>query len=114
MTEPVARFVVLGASGLIGQTVGEALAQDGFAVTAVARRFTAAQTAAFGPKAVTCPMADLDPDALARLLSEHRPTSFSTASASFRTVRAGRRRMCTLPSWPDCFERSEHKAGRCS
>ena len=72
-TEPVARIVVLGASGLIGQTVGEALAQEGFAVTAVARRFTAAQTAAFGRQAVTCPMADLDPDALARLLSEHRP-----------------------------------------
>ena len=70
---PAARIAVLGASGLIGQSVAELLARDGFAITAVARHFTAAQAAAFEPRAVTRPIMDFDPDALADLFSEHRP-----------------------------------------
>ncbi len=73
MTNPAARIMVLGASGLIGQAVGEALAREDWAITAVARRFTVAQMAAFGAGAVTSLIADLDPGALAGLLAAHRP-----------------------------------------
>lgn len=61
-------IAILGAGGLIGQAVGEALAESGFRIAAMARRFTGAQEALFSPGAVTAPLADLDAAALAGLL----------------------------------------------
>lgn len=66
-TPPIA---ILGAGGLIGQAVGEALLADGFRVVGMARRFTAAQEAIFASGAVTAPLAKLAPSALAELLRE--------------------------------------------
>ncbi|AWN41611.1 SDR family oxidoreductase [Methylobacterium durans] len=68
-----ARIAVLGASGLIGQALAEALAQEGFPVTAIARRFTTAQATSFGADACPCPVVDLDEAALAGLIARHRP-----------------------------------------
>lgn len=45
-------IAVLGASGLIGEAVARSLIAEGFSVVVVARRFTAAQRAAFGSAAV--------------------------------------------------------------
>lgn len=64
-------IAVFGASGLLGQSVATLLKADGFPVVPVARRFTSAQSAAFG-MAVQAPIVDLGPDELARLLSEHK------------------------------------------
>ena len=61
-------FAVLGASGLIGQGVAEALIRDGYPVVAVARRFTPAQRAAFGEAAIEAPFVDFDDERLAGLL----------------------------------------------
>jgi uncharacterized protein YbjT (DUF2867 family) len=59
---------VLGASGLIGQGVAEALIRDGYRVVAVARRFTPAQRAAFGEAAIEAPFVGFDVERLAVLL----------------------------------------------
>lgn len=64
-------IAVLGASGLIGEALASGLDDAGFPVVAVARRFTPAQTARFGDRAVTCPVADLDVAALTALLADH-------------------------------------------
>ncbi len=72
MRDPLPTVAVLGASGLIGQSVAETLLRDGFPVVAVARRLTPAQAVAFGRAAVVAPIADLQPEALASLLSDHR------------------------------------------
>lgn len=68
---PPPTIAVLGASGLIGQSVAEALIRDGYRVVAVARRFTPAQRAAFGVGAVEAPFVSFDADRLARLLADH-------------------------------------------
>lgn len=62
-------IAVLGASGLIGEAVATRLSRDGFPVAAIARRFTAAQRAAFGSLAVEAPIAGLDAQELAELLA---------------------------------------------
>jgi uncharacterized protein YbjT (DUF2867 family) len=49
------RIAVLGASGLIGHALALDLIRRGFAVTALARRFTAAQRLALGENAVMTP-----------------------------------------------------------
>lgn len=72
MDAPVATIMVLGASGLIGEAVVSLLASEGFAVTPVARRFTAAQRTAFTGVAVETPIVDLGTDALARLISDSK------------------------------------------
>ncbi len=72
MTETPPTIMVIGASGLIGQAIAQALIDDGFAIVMVARQFTASQSNAYGARAVTCAIADLSPDALATLLDEHR------------------------------------------
>lgn len=59
MTDTLPTIAVLGASGLIGSALAEGLAREGFPVAAVARRFTPAQAALFGPQALTCSLADL-------------------------------------------------------
>jgi nucleoside-diphosphate-sugar epimerase len=68
----VPSIAVLGASGLIGQFIATELVRAGFPVVPVARRFTAAQKNAFGTRALECPLAALDAQALARLLAERR------------------------------------------
>jgi len=65
-------IVVLGASGLIGQAVTSWLRREGFAVVPVARRFDAAQKAAFGDVAVESPVVGIEAAELAHLLSRHR------------------------------------------
>ena len=65
------KIAVLGASGLIGHAIATALADEGFAVVAMARRFTLAQEAALGGGALNADLVGLDVDALARMLSEH-------------------------------------------
>ena len=65
-------IVVLGASGLIGHFVATDLARRGFAVTAVARRFTPGQREAFGTSARELPVIDLAPAALTNLLVDSR------------------------------------------
>jgi uncharacterized protein YbjT (DUF2867 family) len=72
MDAPVATIMVLGASGLIGEAVVSLLAREGFAVTPVARRFTAAQRTAFADMAVETPIVDLGVDDLARLISDSK------------------------------------------
>jgi nucleoside-diphosphate-sugar epimerase len=71
MARPLPAILVLGASGLIGQTVATSLMQEGFPVIAVARRFTPAQKAAFAGSAVECPIMTLTAEALAALVSRH-------------------------------------------
>jgi uncharacterized protein YbjT (DUF2867 family) len=66
------RIAVLGASGLIGQGVAEDLMRSGFPVLAVARRFTSAQSEAFGDAAVEAPFVAFDVDQLARLFVERK------------------------------------------
>ena len=61
-------IAILGASGLIGGTLAESLLRDGFRVVAIARRFTAAQAAAFGDDAVTHPVSACGANDLAALL----------------------------------------------
>ncbi len=59
---------VLGASGLIGQEVARHLADEGFAVMPVARRFTPAQKAVLGERIAECPIVTMDEGALQLLL----------------------------------------------
>jgi nucleoside-diphosphate-sugar epimerase len=70
MSQPLPTIVLLGASGLIGQSVALQLKAEGFRVLPVARRLTSAQKVAFDDTAIECPIVDLDVKALARLLSE--------------------------------------------
>ena len=73
MTEGTLPVVaVLGASGLIGETIATGLAREGFSVVPIARRFTRAQWAAFGSTSVECPFVDLEAPALARIFTENR------------------------------------------
>jgi len=64
------RILILGASGLIGQAIATDLAARGFAVIAVARRFTDAQRNAFRPDLREIPFAKYDAAPLARLIDE--------------------------------------------
>lgn len=64
------KVAVLGASGLIGQAICNALTLDGFEVVAIARRFTKAQLHAL-PDRDECPIATMDASALAALWSRH-------------------------------------------
>jgi uncharacterized protein YbjT (DUF2867 family) len=61
---------VLGASGLIGQGVAEALMRGGYPVIAVARRFTAAQRWSFGAAATQAAFVGFDAGRLADLLAD--------------------------------------------
>jgi uncharacterized protein YbjT (DUF2867 family) len=63
------RIAVLGANGLIGNALARELERRGFAVTSLARHFTAAQRGAL-TKAVEAPLLSLPQDALAQLLAE--------------------------------------------
>lgn len=65
-------IAVLGASGLVGEALTSGLAEEGFPVVAVARRFTPAQAARFGAAAVTYPIAEVDVAGLVALLAAHR------------------------------------------
>ncbi|MEJ1967354.1 MAG: SDR family oxidoreductase [Rhizomicrobium sp.] len=70
MDKDVPTIAVLGASGLIGGAVAQHLLAIGVPVLAVARRFTAAQKAAFGAGAVETPVVALDPPALRQVLAK--------------------------------------------
>lgn len=72
MNKTLPTIAVFGASGLIGEAVATRLLQNGFSVIPVARRFNAAQKAAFDKIAVECPFMTFDSDMLARLLLDHR------------------------------------------
>ena len=63
-------IVVLGASGLIGQTIATELMRAGSSVVPIARRFAAAQKNAFAKCALECPVTSLDAQTLARILAE--------------------------------------------
>lgn len=69
---PLPNIVVLGASGLIGQTIATELMRAGSAVVPVARRFTAVQKTTFAGYALECPVTSLDAQSLAWLLAEHQ------------------------------------------
>src|ERR1700733_4458282 len=64
-------IAVLGASGLIGGTVASQLAQEGYSVVPVARRFSAAQKAAFGSTAVEVPIAAFSASGLGKILAAY-------------------------------------------
>jgi uncharacterized protein YbjT (DUF2867 family) len=72
MEDPLLIIAVLGASGLIGQTIATDLMRAGWSVVPVARRFTVAQKNAFAGLAVECPITSLDAHALALFLAERR------------------------------------------
>lgn len=72
MNAPLPNIIVLGASGLIGEAVSNLLKGERFAVTPVARRFTAAQRTASAGVAVETPIVDLGVDDLARLISDSK------------------------------------------
>jgi uncharacterized protein YbjT (DUF2867 family) len=61
-------IAVLGASGLIGQAVAEDLLSHGYGLTAIARRFTAAQRTLFGASAIERPLVAMGADTLGKLL----------------------------------------------
>ena len=61
-------IAVLGASGLIGHDIARHLMQEGFAVMAVARRFTPAQKAVLGDHVAECPIVTMDEGTLKILL----------------------------------------------
>ncbi len=63
-------FLILGASGLIGQAVATDLMQRGLNVTAAARRLTIAQRDLFGDNAREAPIADLDTVQLGKLIAD--------------------------------------------
>jgi uncharacterized protein YbjT (DUF2867 family) len=63
-------ILVLGAAGLIGHFVASDLSCRGFAVTAVARRFTAAQRYNFGAQGREIPIVGLSATELAKLLRD--------------------------------------------
>lgn len=64
------RILVLGATGLIGETIADDLSRRGFPVATAARRFTPAQRDRFGVDAREIPIARLDVAALTRLLQD--------------------------------------------
>jgi uncharacterized protein YbjT (DUF2867 family) len=71
MTDAVpSRILVLGAAGLIGESIADELLHRNFPVVAAARRFTPAQRGRFGIHARELPIARLDTAALTRLLRE--------------------------------------------
>lgn len=72
MTVASPSIAVLGASGLIGEAVASGLAATGWTVTPIARRFSAAQSEAFGAAAVESMITEMDPPALAQMLSLRR------------------------------------------
>lgn len=69
-SKPLPIIAVLGASGLIGQTVATQLMQEGFRVVPVARSFKTAQISAFADAAVTRPIVELDNEALKHFLAQ--------------------------------------------
>ena len=72
MTEALPTIAILGASGLIGEALASGLAQEGFPVVPVARRFTRAQKNSFGSAAIETSFVTRDANALAQLLAENR------------------------------------------
>jgi uncharacterized protein YbjT (DUF2867 family) len=64
------RIAILGAGGLIGFALAEALIRRGFAVTAYARRFTPAQIRALEDHAVRTELVSLAQDPLTRRLTD--------------------------------------------
>lgn len=62
------KIAILGASGLIGQTVAEELRRQGFGVAALARRFSPSQRASFAGDVTETPLVDLDAATLRVLL----------------------------------------------
>ena len=71
--KPLPIIAVLGASGLIGQTVAMQLMQEGFRVVPVARHFTSGQISVFADAATKKPIVDLDDDALRHFVAELKP-----------------------------------------
>jgi nucleoside-diphosphate-sugar epimerase len=71
MTVALPTIAVFGASGLIGEAVAAGLMRQGFPVVPVARRFTRAQQARFGVRAVESPIVSLATTGLAELLERH-------------------------------------------
>ncbi|MCB1535621.1 MAG: SDR family oxidoreductase [Rhodoblastus sp.] len=62
------KIAILGASGLIGQSIAEELRRQGLEVAALARRFATSQRGSFGGAAIEAPLVDLDAAALSDLL----------------------------------------------
>ena len=72
MNKPLPTIAILGASGLIGESLSFQLSHEGFAVVPIARRFTTAQRAAVGTAAIERPIVALSADALARIFAEYK------------------------------------------
>jgi uncharacterized protein YbjT (DUF2867 family) len=72
MAEALPAIAILGASGLIGEAVAHWLSRNGFPVVPIARRFNAAQKAAFGGAVVERPIVELDGPALSKIFVDHR------------------------------------------
>lgn len=62
------KIAILGASGLIGQSVAEELRRQGSGVAALARRFSPSQRASFAGDATETPLVDLDAATLRELV----------------------------------------------
>lgn len=72
MSDAGPRIAVFGAGGLVGHSVAEFLATEGFSLLAVARRFTPAQMASFGATAVVRSVVDMNTAELSQWLVENR------------------------------------------
>lgn len=66
------KIAILGASGLIGYAITTGLLAQGHPTTPVARRFTKAQIAEFGPIAITAPFVDIEIKKLTQLLADQQ------------------------------------------
>jgi nucleoside-diphosphate-sugar epimerase len=65
-------IAILGASGLIGQSIALQLRDGGFPILPIARHFTPAQQAAFEKAGLQSPITQIDVAALARLFDERQ------------------------------------------
>ncbi len=90
MIAPLPVIAVLGASGLIGEAVAHLLSHDGFPVVPIARRFTAAQKAAFGTAAVERPFVSQDLAALGSLFVAHQVEIVVNCAGVLQDSRRGR------------------------
>jgi nucleoside-diphosphate-sugar epimerase len=72
MDKPLPTIAILGASGLIGESLAVQLTRAEFPVVPIARRFTAAQRAGFGTAAIECPIVALSTEALAKIFAGYK------------------------------------------
>lgn len=72
MNKSPPKIAILGASGLIGYAITTGLLAQGHPTTPIARRFTKAQIAEFGPLAITAPFVGMEIRELTQLLADQQ------------------------------------------